>query len=429
MEKKKHNIKNLLIWGILGLFVVSGMMQGNVFGIRNPVVARVGSLQIKVSDIRKYANLIQLPEGIDREDTRVQEYVFRQARDLLINRALITQECKRLGFVVSDAKVVEVIKKQRQFISEGKFSRAKFLEELSKMGLSEMEYKSIQKENLLHRQWTFMLQNAYIVPNSAAKVIASTYSQKRSGRYAVIDRSKMSVPKLNPADLEKFYKDNIELFKVPQKRVYKILAFKDNKNAQKLQSMLDNQKFGDVQKKFEHVAIMSDADVESLNALVPSELIKFFDRMPLKTGENTRLYGVGEKRYAAQLVRVEDAYTPELSKIKDKVVAEYAKQYRLKNVQPGSGWFKLFDVKFGENYLGLPDVVLQALFFNPVGKIARYDKENETYFVVVDKIAQGEASPAQVQASANYLQQAMLNDVVYAALNSLRLRYKITVLI
>lgn len=429
IEKKKREIKNLLIWGILGLFVISGVMQGNVFGVRNPIVARVGSTQIKVSDVRKYANLIQLPEGVDRQDPRVQEYVFKQARDMLIQRALITQECKRLGFVISDAKVVEVIKKQRQFSVDGSFSRAKFLEELSKLGLSEMEYKSIQKDNLLHAQWRFMIQNAYIVPKKAAQVVASAYSQKRSGRYAIIDRNKISVPKLSGVALEKFYKDNLDLFRVPQKRVYKILSFNSTSGGEKLDTMLAKQKFADVEKKFDHVAITSDAAVESLNALVPAELIKFFDRMPLKEGENTRLYGVGEKRFAAKLIRVEESYLPEFSKIKDKVNAEYARQYRLKNVQPGGAWLRVFDLKFGENYLGVPELVLQAMFLNPVGKVARYDRDNETYFVVVDKIVPGVGSENQVLAAQNYLQQAMLNDVVYAALNSLRLRYKIVVLI
>lgn len=425
MEKKKHSIKNLLIWVILAVFVISGVLQGSLFGSsNNPVLARVGGQTIRYYDVRKYAQLVPLPEGVDRNDMRV----LQAALNILIRNALITQECKRLRFVVSDAKVVEVIKKQPQFLVDGRFSRAKFLEELAKLGISEMEYKSIQKEALLHRQWLFMVQNAYIVPQNAAQVVANAYAQKRTGRYVVIDRSRIKVPKLNAAQLEKFYKDNISLFAVPEHRVYKILGFKDSKYNPKLNSLLDRQKFDAAASKFENVAIMSDASKESLNALVPDDVLRAFDSVPLKVGENTRLYAIGEKIYAAKLMKIVASYTPELSQIKDAVVKEYDKQYRLKQAQPNGGWMRIYDVKFGENYLGIPEVVFQAMFLNAVGKVARYDRGDETYFVVVDRIVPAVANKQQVKAAQNYLQMAILNDVVSASLESLRLRTKITMM-
>lgn len=427
-QNKKHNIKNILIWGILGLFIISGMMQGNLFGMRNPVVAYVGNLKIKVSDVRKYMNLIQIPENIDRNLPQVQNYIFQKALDLMIQRSLITQECRRLGLVVTNKQVVEAIKKQPQFLVDGYFSRSKFLSELSKLGLSEMEYKSIQKENLLHKQWIFMLQNSYAIPDKIAQSVASVYSQKRSGRYLIIDRNKISVPKLNNNQLEKFYKDHVELFRVPENRVFKIVVFKEGSN-EKIDKMLSAQKFDQAAKKFSALTIHSDAPVADLNAVIPENILDILKKSNLQLGQNTNLYIASNISYAAKLIKVEPSYLPEFSKIKSQVYNEYIKLYRMKNANVAGCWLRLQDVKFGENYLGVSDIILNMIFKNPIGKVVRYDKDDFTYYVIVDSIKQNASSDEEIMRSKGYLQLAMLNDVIAAAMNSLQLRYKIKVLL
>lgn len=431
-KNKKYSMKDLLTCGILGLFVISGLMQGNIFGGKNPVVARVGSSAIKLTDVRKYANLIRLPENIDRNNPQVQQKIFNEALGLIIRRSLVTQECKRLGFVITNEQVVESIKKQQIFWENGKFSRAKFLAHLGKLGISEMEYKSIHKEDLLHSQWRFLLKNAYIIPEHAATTFADAYSQKRSGRYIVIDRNKIVVPKPSNVQLEKFYKDNIDSFKMPQEKIYKLLVLKEAN--EKIESMLQSQKFSAVEKKYASASIMSNGDEKEINALFPEQLISSLNQLELKEGQNTTIFGAGSKYYAAKLVKIKPAFTPEFSQVKAKVIKEYEKAYRMhhatvQNKAAHRGWFRLSDIKMGNSYLGMPDNVLQMLFKNCVGKISRYDEGDSTYYTVVDSIKPGKNTSEEIQSASVYLQDAIANEVVYAAMSSLKFRYKIKVLV
>ena len=427
-DNKKHGLKNILIWGILGLFIISGMLQGNLFNLHNPVIAHVGKQKIKVSDIRKYMNLIKLPEGLDRESLQAKNYLFSKALDLMIQRALITQECKRLGFVVSDEVVTNSIKKKVQFHENGVFSRDKFLKELGKLRLSEMEYKSIEKEDLLHSQWIFMLESAYCIPDFVANSIANAAVQRRNGRYIAIENSKIKVPKLNTAQITKFYKDNIELFKKKEEKIFSVIEIPNSKNLENIEYLLSKQKFDDVAKKFGFTIYTSDnlPDIKEKEAI--SKLAKRLNDLEIGKNDN-RVYVIGDKYYAFKLVKIIPMYTPSLEEIRSQVESEYAKQYRSQHVNiNGKEWIKLINLKLGETYLGVPEIVVNAIFMNAPNKIFKYEQNDITYYVITDKILNGVATPAAKIAAREYLSSRILNDVIFAAMKSLK-RYKITVLI
>jgi|GEM_PF-3221593 len=425
---KKYGIKNLIIWGILGLFVLSGLVQGNVLGMRNPVIAQVGSQKIRASDIRKYMNLIKVPDDVDRSSTQVQNYIFMKALDLVIQRSLITQECRRLGFVISDQKVIYTIKKQSQFQENGEFSRTKFLSELSKLGFSEMQYKSIQKENLLHRQWFFLLESAYAVPSKISDYVAAANAQKRSGRYVEVQHSQIKVPKVDQAELARFYKKNSDLFAPKKRKIFKIAEFSnDLKVVAKINRMLAHGKFQEAADKFE--AKMYESD-RILPGQLPDELIRIIEVINMQIGKNSQIFTIGKKHYALYFIKEIQPKQPTLDQVEQQVRAEYNKQYIKSHIsEKGHGWIQLADIRMGENYLGVPDFVIGALFLNKPGKVARYDHDGVTYFVVVDKVVNESVNEIQKKAAADYLSAGILNDVIFAAMNSLKIRYKISVLI
>lgn len=426
-DKKKYSLKNLLIWGILGLFVVSGAMQGNVFGMHNPVVAHVGSQKIRVSDIRKYMNLIKVPDDVDRSQPQVQNYIFMKALDLVIQRSLITQECKRLGFVISDKKVIDTIKKQSQFQENGSFSRARFLSELSKLGFSEMQYKSIQKENLLHRQWMFMLESAYVIPERISDCVASASAQKRSGRYMEISHASIKVPKLSNTELAKFYKQNEALFKEDKRRVFKIVEFTNVQSLEKIERLLSKSKFEKAVDSFHGKTYMSD---KVAPGELPKDLIRIMQTIELEVGQNSRLFTIENKHYALYFEKEEQPIARSLKEIESLVREEYRKQYIKNHCNPNAkNWVKLVNIRAGENYLGVPDFIVGALFLNKVGKVARYDQDSSTYFVVTDAIVNEKISEIEKNSARDYLSAGILQDVIFASMNSLKLRYKITVLI
>jgi hypothetical protein len=429
IKNKFMKIKNLSLWVLLAMFIVSGLMQGNFFG-RNVAIAYVGKIAIKGPEIRSFMNMLasQLPKDINVQEDDVQQYLFQQAKIMLMKRALLTNECKKLSLVVSDEKVIETIKNDRQFFIDGRFARSKFLETLNKIGFSEMEYKKFHKENLLHQQYIFMLQNSYNVPKKISQNIAKAYLQKRDARYSMINLANISVAPINNKQLEKFYNDNINLFQIPEKKIFKILIFNDNTGIEKVNKLLEKQKFDQIEeKKLESLSIMSDDAVEKINALVPEVVLNKLHSLALNVGENSALYTLSKKRYAAKLVQIVPQHVPKFANIKSLVHKVYCEQYRFNKAKP-ENWIAINGIKFGSFYLGVPDLVSQAIFMNPIGKMARYDEGGKTYFVIVDKIINKTPNQDQLNNAEKSIKEELLGHVVQSALNSLELKYKIRVI-
>ena len=108
---KKIDLKSIVLWGVLGAFAIGGAFQ-SMFGVNNPVLAKVGSSSIKAVDVRRFIPLIPIPEGMYKESSSVQNYVFFQALNMAVQRELVNLECKRLGFIVSNFQVKESIKRK-----------------------------------------------------------------------------------------------------------------------------------------------------------------------------------------------------------------------------------------------------------------------------------------------------------------------------
>ena len=123
---KKIDLKSIVLWGVLGAFAIGGAFQ-SMFGVNNPVLAKVGSSSIKAVDVRRFIPLIPIPEGMYKESSSVQNYVFFQALNMAVQRELVNLECKRLGFIVSNFQVKESIKRNKNFMESGSFSRSKYL--------------------------------------------------------------------------------------------------------------------------------------------------------------------------------------------------------------------------------------------------------------------------------------------------------------
>ncbi len=422
-NEKKPNLRNILIWGVLGLFVLSGMMQGDMFGMHNPVVATVGKAKIKVADVRKYMNLIKVPDDVDRDEPNVRNYIFTKALDLIIQRSLITQECKRLGLVVSDAKVIETIQRDIQFHDKGRFSRSKFLTQLGKLGFSEMEYKSIQKENLLHKQWLFMLESSYKIPDAIAINVAKCGIQKRSGRYIEISHSSIKIPTQTSLQLQKFYKDNISLFKEDKKKIFRILELVNVKSVETIDHLLRKQKFDQVVSKF-HAKIYASNKIDSD---LPENINDVLEQLNfLQVGQNTILYSLNGKYYAFQFQSETEARTPEFIEVKDKVSKAFKEDYIKSHAVPGNREFvRLMDVKLGESYLGVPDIIINGIFMSKPGNLKRIEGKGVTYYYITDKIVNSSPTQEQIEGAKGYLSSSLLNDIVFSSLHSLKLRYNI----
>lgn len=422
------NMKNWLIWIILGLFIIGGLLQGNLFGIHNPVVAIVGKKKIRASDVRRYMSLIRIPEGVE-DSTYVQNYIFMNAMELVIQRTILTQECERLGFVVSDEKIAEFIRKQPQFCINGKFSRELFLAELAKLKLTEMDYKEIVKENLLHKQLFFMWSSTFIIPKKILRAIACARTQKRNARFSKVYHNSIIVPKLSDAQLKAYFNKNKEKFKEKENKIFKIIKITDEKLVQKVNFSLYRQKFDQVATDSKlNVEVYNSTNLSNLPAGVVKQINEISENIKLGIGENSSLYMIGNEYYAFKLIKSEPGFIPPFESIKSKVREVYREEYIKNHIAP-RGWTQITDLKIGSNVDGIPSCVLEAIFFNPIGQTVKIHQSDCTYIVIVDSIKNEEPTKEDLETAEAIAKSSMLDTMIPAAIATLHIKYRMTVCI
>ena len=420
---KKIDLKSIVLWGVLGAFAIGGAFQ-SMFGVNNPVLAKVGSSSIKAVDVRRFIPLIPIPEGMYKESSSVQNYVFFQALNMAVQRELVNLECKRLGFIVSNFQVKESIKRNKNFMESGSFSRSKYLEFLKKQNMTEAEFFSFEKENLLHRQWYFMLGSAYAIPSKLANTMANAFSQRRWGKYQVLDYSSLKVRNPSLRELKAFYEKNKASYEVPESR--KILAVE-------LKSEGELTKFIELAKKdgFEKACEKYSLETKDLAALEGKKNV-------VEVAESqSRYFKVGDafpfslfgKFLALKLESVKAAFVPNFSSIKSDVLSSWKKNFRKtmsKKILPAA-WKSLPNMRFQETLSGVPESVLKALFYNKEKSLVfiEEDEEDKIYKLKIDQVIFPKLFPEEVEGAKAFVSQEILKDIVESAISSLRLRYNV----
>lgn len=423
---KKDSLHNYLIATCLFVFAFVTLMQKGGSGVNNPVVAKVGSVKIKVSDVRKYIGLIELPEGVDRNSEEVQSYLFHRALEVAIRRSLITQECKSLGLVVSKNKVKESILKNENFQVEGTFYRNKFLGQLAKNGITEYQFMEIEKENLLHKQWYFIISNSYKISKNVMCTVESAFRQKRSIRYGSVFHNSVSVPNPTEVQLKKFYEENKVIFEVKARKVYEIAEVegKSEVDLQVMNKMMVNKKFALAVKKYGLKTFFSNNSLPYY-----TNLINAVDKQDLEIGESTGLYSMNGKHYSLKLVKIISSYIPDFNSIKKQVKAEYIKNFQKNNVSSSNvNWKNYYNLSYNSQ-IDLPADVVEAIFNSPKGKVMKIQKNDITYFFIIDSITHSKEKTADIELISSYVYSNMNNEIIEAALRTLRYKYKIVVLI
>lgn len=420
MDKKT---KNIILWGVLIAFGIGGSFQ-SFFGTQDQVVAHVGKKAIRASEVRKFMGFIRVPEGINRNDANVQHMIFSQALYLVVEKSLVEQECESLGLVVSDEKVIESIKSNPLFQESGIFSKEKFEAELKKHNLSEMEFKYVQKQNLLYKQWSFLLRSTFKIPEHVVETVAKAFTQKRSGKYTEIDFTKIKIRKPDMKTLEAFFQTHRNAFKIPEKRIVEIVIFPDSKNLEDISSRLKTNEFEALAQEFSGKYYTHD----KLGSL-PKELGEAIKAKAetLEKGEVSSLYALYEKIWAIRLKEIIPAEIPQFDLIKKTVAEVYTivEQKKKAKIERNSKWVHLSDLMMNEETIGINPQIVRAIFYHKKGETTRLDAERSIYYVMTEKISKPTVLEPELDQARNFLQKRMMEDITEAAVNSLRLKYKI----
>ena len=160
---KKYLI--VTIWISTIAFVGAGFVGWGQYsyGDKAGAIAKVGSVEITMGELQKsYSNLYnqysQMFQGEFDEEKAKSFGLKSQALQFLTQQALVLNLAKSYDLQVSDAELLDEIKKQEFFHKDGVFDKEIYKQVLSRNNLSVKEYEAdVKKELLIKRHQSFFL--------------------------------------------------------------------------------------------------------------------------------------------------------------------------------------------------------------------------------------------------------------------------------
>lgn len=229
MGKLRGIVAKVFLFAILGLLILSFALWGvgDIFrGQQAPDnVAEVGEREISSNAYRQafmdaYNRQRQmLGEDFSIEMAR-QIGLDRQVLEQLIADELLLQHANRLGMVVTEEQIRQVLVSTPAFQdSEGQFDRARFQQLLRSNQMSEQQLVNSLRQDIPVNQITSALAAPLQVPDALREQIRQYREERRVAEYLVVPRS--SVEDIETPDettLRSFYEDRLDTFMAPEYR-------------------------------------------------------------------------------------------------------------------------------------------------------------------------------------------------------------------
>ena len=231
LEFLRKSASGIIVKALLGLLILSFAAWGigDVFSSRAgraPAIA-VGDVEISSEQFRN-----ELNREVERlKPVLGQTFTAEQAKILgigdalvrrLTNTALYDLGAKDLGLGVSDAVVLEEIKRSPEFFDEaGKFDRNRFIQLLRSAGFTEESYVARVRHSMARLQYLSPIRDGVEVPPALVKMI-----QDYNGETRVLDMVRInhaSITSLSPPsddELRKFHQENSQYFMAPEFRKF-----------------------------------------------------------------------------------------------------------------------------------------------------------------------------------------------------------------
>ncbi|MBX5460616.1 MAG: peptidyl-prolyl cis-trans isomerase [Steroidobacteraceae bacterium] len=149
----------------------------------------------------------------DELRARLQEQVLES----LVVDALVNKHTEDMGYRVSDAQIVEEIRRIPQFQVDGKYSPEAARFALQQAGLSLPEFEASIRRGMRRAQLeTAIRASDFVTPTELARLQA-LQTEQREVRYVVVPSEKFAKEaKIDDAAIEKHYKDNQARFMTPE---------------------------------------------------------------------------------------------------------------------------------------------------------------------------------------------------------------------
>lgn len=204
-----------VFWNVSDVF--RGYGQGSI--------ARVGDADITVGEFqREFQNQIRMipTQGGQRLTTEqaLALRIDRRALDRLIAQAAVKAHAQSLKLALSDAEIVEGLKRDPDFAGpDGKFSRSGLEGLIQQMGLSEQGFIALRRDDVIRQQITEALRDAIVSPKAMVDALNAWRGETRKIEFVKLEPSKVvNVPEPDEAKLKETYDQNKGSFMTPEYR-------------------------------------------------------------------------------------------------------------------------------------------------------------------------------------------------------------------
>lgn len=243
-KKQKSTIVKLVFWAIIATFVGTIFLvwgKGDDGRDETPAVAiSVNGTDISYNEYQNaYNDLYQLYQNIYRDQftpaLEKQLGIRKQVVESLIDETLLLQEAKKLKISVSQKELVDSIATIPAFQDNGVFNKERYLQVLSYQRLSPEDFEALQKQQLLIAKAQAKIQEGVSVSDDD---IEQEYRDQNEKVNLVFAKSPPALfehkVKVDSEDLESFFNENREEFRLPETVALQYLQFDPSRYTDKV---------------------------------------------------------------------------------------------------------------------------------------------------------------------------------------------------
>ena len=205
----------LLVGIIILPFVFWGM--GDVFrGGNQNVIATIDSKKVSTQEFVNYVNRLNLNEEQVKNLSKTD--LIEQILSEYIGRKVMALEIKKIGIVVSDNALRDIIKNDKLFFKDDKFSRTEYEKFLIKSGITAPQFEANIVEQEKRRQFLSSLAGGIVVPEMLVEKEFKKENQTKTIEYIDLEKYH-SKNKPSRESLKELYERNKNIFFVELKSI------------------------------------------------------------------------------------------------------------------------------------------------------------------------------------------------------------------
>ena len=205
----------LLVGIIILPFVFWGM--GDVFrGGNQNVIATVDSEKVNTQEFINYINRLNLNEEQVKNLSKTD--LIEQILTDYIGKRVMSLEIEKLGVVISDNALRNIIKNDKSFFKDNKFSRTEYEKFLIKSGITAPQFETNIVEQEKRRQFLSSLAGGIVIPEILAEKEFKKENQTKTIQYIDLDKYH-SKNKPSQQSIKDLYERNKNVFAAEYKSI------------------------------------------------------------------------------------------------------------------------------------------------------------------------------------------------------------------